>query len=214
MAVNRGWVSSNDYADLRAIFDGKDRFMDKPNVTTTQISRSIIPKWLQHESGNLDTDALRNLLKKHFPYACKYNPKCDCYPCSHGQTTNKRYICKGCRECRQASLAIKWYLSVWETYIEGKTAKDIELNRAWPLGTVANALLQMKRIAAGRRSDGKDRTGRPRGRPKVKTEQPEAGPVPPTAERKLLSMILYLRRYYRSKGHNRLLDLKRCVQKT
>src|SRR6266852_3061761 len=131
LAVKRTWASSGDYERLRNSFDSKDRFMDKPNIVALPQGRRRVPEWMRDSAGGIDSDKVRQFLKRKFPFANKFNPRCDCYRCIHpNRTSVSRASCK-CRECRQTTLMIKWWTVIWETYDERKTASAIEQAYLW-----------------------------------------------------------------------------------
>jgi hypothetical protein len=191
LAVKRTWVSSDDMDKLRESFDSRDRFMDKPNIVAGRVGRRVVPEWMRDPNGGIDSDKVRKFLKRKFPLANKFNPKCDCFRCVHPTRTHVSRANCNCRECRQTTLMLKWWTVIWETYEERKTASHIELLHQWNYGTVGYIVQQIQRAAAGVRLDGKARTGRPRGRPRraVPVENPSSNQTSNGEERLKIAPI-------------------------
>jgi hypothetical protein len=179
-AVDRTWVSSDDSEKLRGFFDGKDKFMTTPNVVSERVGRRLRPEGLDSQQTIVD------FLKKHFPYANRYDSECSCSPCRSRKWTNERANCPfRCRECRETTLFLKWYNVIWHSWFHAErdhpwTAKQIEEEFHWKHGTVGYIVQQVRRAWAGVRLDGKPRTGRRRGRPRKPLEGiiPEELPKP------------------------------------
>ena len=185
LAVKRTWMSSGDYEKLRESFDSNDRFMQFPNVVAGRLGSRVVPEWMRDSNGGVSTDAVRKFLRKKFPYANKTNRKCNCRrcpQCDYFQYVSplKRYSSRNrceCRECRETTLILKWWIVIWGVYDERKTASQIELSEGWNPGTVGYIVQQIKRASTGIRLDGKPRTGRPRGRPPTKAAVEKIAPT-------------------------------------
>jgi AAA domain/Primase C terminal 1 (PriCT-1)/Bifunctional DNA primase/polymerase, N-terminal len=163
-AVNRLWVSSDDYEKLRGSFDGKDKFMQFPNVVAARVGRRRrIELTLQ------DRDTILKSLRRKFPKANKPDSTCECIPCKHPGRTNVSRAGCSCVPCKRTTLFLKWYVVIFECFIgdpQRKTGSQVERGYGWKYGTVDYISQQIRRWAAGERLDGKPRTGRKRGRPR------------------------------------------------
>jgi hypothetical protein len=162
--LKRTWASPDDYAELRKYVDGDDPFMVRPAIIASRIGRSEIPPEIADSNGGINTPFVRTFLRKKFPYARKSNPKCECHWCEH--RSQKYMQTCDCRECRETVLMIRWWTITWELWGEHKTATHIERDHGYSRGTVGFTVQQIKRALRGTRLDGKQRTGRPRGRPR------------------------------------------------
>ena len=173
ISLPRTWASPDDYTKLRTWFDGDDQFMFKPSIVAARLGRSDIPTEIRDQNGGIDAEVVKRFLKKKFPRANRFNPKCDCYRCEHH---SHKYVgnCRCCRECRETVLILKWWTVIWEVWDEHKTATHIERDHGWPRGTVGYTVQQIRRALRGVRLDGRPRTGRPRGRPKKALQIPVA----------------------------------------
>lgn len=63
-------------------------------------------------------------------------------------------------------MLVKWYAVIQYWFLAHEDALSLEQFYAWPRGTVKTVARNIRRAIAGDRQDGKQRTGRARGRPK------------------------------------------------
>jgi hypothetical protein len=154
-------MALRDYATLRRFFDGKDPYMNRPNVVKDRTGRSNIPE-------GMTSDNFPEWLIKRYPLAWKFNRLCLCYWCGDQTNDERRNNKCKCRECKDTRLMFKWWTVITEHFFgtPRKTAKHVEKEQGWNNGTVGNTVQQITLAWAGLRQDKKPRTGRPRGRPK------------------------------------------------
>jgi hypothetical protein len=155
--MKRTRISSSDYNRLRKLFDGDDKFMQSPNVVAERMGRVKIP-------DGMTLDELRHFLIKKYPDAGVFNSDCVCFWCQE-RIDRQNNKCS-CKECKQTRLLLRWYTVASECFFHNKTASRVQAEQGWKPGTVGYIVQQIKRAWAGVRQDGKQRTGRSRGRPK------------------------------------------------
>jgi hypothetical protein len=159
--MKRTRLSSFDYGILRSHIDGRDPFMDAPNVVASRVGRARIPQ-------GLTLDKFRQWLIKKYPYATKFNSLCPCYWCQDKTNRERQNNQCNCRECRQTNMALKWWTVVADCWFARprKTGSQVEKEQGWRTGTVGSTVQQISLAWAGLRQDKKPRSNNPRGRPK------------------------------------------------
>ncbi len=111
-----------------------------------------------------DQERVKNFLTSRFYYAFNAYPGCDCMRCvgKHASAAG----CK-CRACRDTVKAGRWMIVIRMWFVAHFNDTSIEENLNWKRGTVGSIVQDIRAAVDGKRLDGKERTGRRRGRPKL-----------------------------------------------
>lgn len=127
-----------DLRRLRRDFDSNEPFMIYgANVVKT---RNNVERKHETPQWMHSETRLREFLHKHFPK----------------RQTNHR----------QRTQAGRWAVIIQYYFRMGQTDSQIEVDMKWKPGTVGSLVQQIRHAIAGLRLDGKQRSSRPRGRPK------------------------------------------------
>jgi hypothetical protein len=132
-----------DLGQLRKHFDSNEPFMNY-GANVVKVRSQVERKYETPLWMHSDIE-LRNFLQKYFPK----------------QQTNPR----------QRTQAGRWALVILHYFRMGRTDSQIEFDMAWKRGAVGSLVQQIRHAIAGLRLDGKQRSSRPRGRPKRQKPQ-------------------------------------------
>ncbi len=162
----RSRLNREDYTALRQKFDRNDPIMHGMGVSAI---RQVMHRKHQTPEWFSNNDKVAEFVSLRFPWANKFDHKCRCDRCmfpEHGSVKK----CD-CRPCRETMMAGKWLIVIRLWFLAHTNDSEIETEYQWKPGTVGSIVQKIRRAIAGERLDGKPRTGKPRGRPKVSSYQ-------------------------------------------
>ena len=143
-----------DYAELRKSFDGSEPFMRGHQISLIrEVERDWdTPQWMMNDR------LVERFLQLRFP----------------NRNTDEVQERVG-----------RWRAVIWLYYRSGCPAGErekqsgIDEEMGWPPGTAASIVLQISRTLRGQQANGKQKTGRPRGRPKKQLQLVDSRGVTP-----------------------------------
>jgi hypothetical protein len=146
----------------RTLGDGPSSAAFNSSVGPTQVMqrKHQTPEWFA------DKDKVADFIRARFPLANKSGQKCNCRRCTTSVTYISAAGCK-CRPCRETMMAAKWLIVIRLWFLAHWNDTKIEQQYEWKPGECGSIVQKIRRALRGDRLDGRRRTGRLRGRPKM-----------------------------------------------
>ncbi len=170
-------LNGDDWSRINGI--GKDPRMAAGGITVLATRRP--KKALTTPIELFSDDFVRNLVARRFPLAANFvrdliagvEPEKVCSDCRSifRKTDLLQVIMEGkknrirCKQCHQNAQASKWLMVIYRYFRKQESSTEIEEDLGWKGGTVRSVVQKIRRHLAGKRLDGRLRTGRPQGRP-------------------------------------------------
>lgn len=143
----------------RTLGDGPSSSGYNSSVGPTQVMKRKhqTPDWFANNTKVVE------FIRARFPWANRFNQKCNCRRCSSHDVSATGCTC---RPCRETVMAGKWAIVIQMWFLAHWNDSKIEQQYKWKLGECGSIVQKIRRALRGDRLDGRRRTGRPRGRPK------------------------------------------------
>jgi hypothetical protein len=150
-----------DISKTRFNGDGPNTFSSSVGATQVMKRKHQTPEWFANNNKVVE------FIRARFPWANKPDRKCDCHRCKFPVVNYVSTAGCGCRPCRETTLAGKWLIVIRLWFVGHINDSDIEQRFNWKSGECGAIVQKIRRAVRGDRLDGRQRTGRPRGRPKI-----------------------------------------------
>ncbi len=143
--------------------DGPSSSGFNSSVGPTQVMKRKhrTPEWFANNNK------VAEFIRARFPWVNKSDRECGCHRCTFPV---KNYVsvtgCR-CRACRETMMAAKWLIVIQKWFLAYWNDSKIEQQYGWKPGECGSIVQKIRRAVRGDRLDGRQRTGRPRGRPKI-----------------------------------------------
>jgi hypothetical protein len=151
-----------DVSFQRTLGDGPSSAAFNSSVGPTQVvkRRHRTPEWFANDNQ------VAEFIRARFPWANKSDGTCECRRCTIPVTYISAAGCK-CRPCRETMMAAKWFIVIRYWFVAHWNDSKIEQLYEWKSGECGSIVQKIRRALRGDRLDGRRRTGRSRGRPKM-----------------------------------------------
>ena len=126
----------------------------------------VMERKLQTPEWFADKDKVKVFIDARFPWANKFDPQCECRRCTIPIMYISAVGCR-CRPCRETMMAAKWSTVIQHWFLGHWNDTKIEQLYGWKPGECGSIVQKIRRAVRGDRLDGRRRTGRSRGRPKM-----------------------------------------------